>query len=231
MTGITSVETTGLFWETLEEDGRRNHRRYRDIRASIEELAIRKSISLNPVGKRDAKFGSSNKHLNGIWHCTLCWEPDTVLFYTVCDRVLSLAMIGSHQDYPHARGNFAVAERTASRIWSAVESGNVATPNWRTIPWRRPSDLVHHPEIHEASPKVLMDISDILRDEAADASIFTHMHGKDVTDADIRTFDEWFNEVEQAQSAIYAALAARPVTGEEKLARLVEEGSLWARAI
>lgn len=231
MTGIRSVQTTGLFWETLEADDRRNHRRYWDIRATIEQLAIRKAVSLDPVGKRDSRFSSSNKHLSGIWHCTLSWEPDTVLFYTITDRVLSLAMVGSHQDYPHARGNFGVAERTASRIRAAVDAGDVASPEWRTLQWRKPADLIGHPELGEASPKLLMEIACTLREEAQFGSIFERLHGIPALDAGERTFNDWFDDVEAAHASVIAAMAAKPVTGEERLARLVETGSPWARAL
>lgn len=219
MAGISSICITGLFWETLGRH--RGQEYYANLRAAVDKLIVRKSEDVGPINGRDKYFNDTE--LKGTWHCALSRNPDIVMFYTVADGTLNLAMLGTHHDYPSDGKNRNAAPRTATKVHNAIRSGHRHSPSWKAIPWRRPSDLVGHRELNEASPQALDAIIHDLNSEGETGDAFRRLHGRDLLagSGTIEELDAWLSEVEAATKHVLEARRAKPISGEDYVARLV----------
>jgi len=222
MAGITSVTTTALFWETLDDLRRTSN--YAFLREQIDDLVVGKTRSLGPVNGRDKAF-IKDGYLDGIWHCAISRNPDVVLFYTVEGGALNLAMLGTHHDYPSDGKNASASPRTGGRVRNAIRSGHVPSPQWDSIRWSRPSQLVGHRELGEASRAALDAIIGTLQQEADGGEIYRRVHGHDIMDGTYEAMDAWLAEVEQAMAAVLEARNQRPLSAEAALERLVASRS------
>jgi mRNA-degrading endonuclease YafQ of YafQ-DinJ toxin-antitoxin module len=202
MSDLKYVTMTQLFWDTLEQH--RGHVRYQDIRAKIAWTVERKVENRTHRTNSDYSF-VSNKYLEDIWHAKLSVNPDVVLFYVMSQDTLSLAMIGSHHDYPHGGKHLHKAESLGRRLRASVERGHVASPSWNRIRWTLPLDLIGNPELEEASMDQLESIMDRLRNELVDGPIFRQVHGTALEDQDIAVIEDWFTGVDHALQAVEAA--------------------------
>lgn len=222
MKPIDSVGFTGLFWETLAQY--RGHGQYAGIRRAIDDLLLRKSQDRSPINSRDKSF-TGGKSMDGIWHCAIYRTLDLVLFYRYEGDRLVLSMLGDHGDYPFAGKNLSRADVTANKINRAVSDGHVPSPGWKSIAWKRPSDLVGHRELAEASQRELHRIASELAAEAADGQIFRRLFGMDVLSTDDATLDAWLAEIEEAHKEVFEAISAKPLACDEWLARLRDRNS------
>lgn len=205
MNSINRVVTTSLYWKTLGE--LRGTPRYDKIRADIRELVQKKAESRMPVNPRDKVFNDKRlAALSGIWHCSISRNPDVVLFYSMEGDTLTLGMLGKHDDFPSGGQNFARANGVGSRIRNSIEQGHVPTPEWESVRWSRPSDLMNNAEVYELSVAALQEISEALYRETQDAPLYERLHGRDIMEADEAEIDAWLNEVEEANNHILAVM-------------------------
>jgi len=226
MGGIKSICITSLFWETLGRH--RGQEYYANLRVAIDDLIVRKAEDVGPVNGRDKYFNVTE--LKGTWHCALSRNPDIVMFYTVGEGALSLAMLGTHHDYPSDGKNNSAAPRTATRIHNAIRSGHRPSPSWKAVPWKRPSDLVGHRELAEASPQALDAIINDLNSERDTGDAFRRLHGRDLLDESgtIEELEGWLAEVESATRHVAEARRAKPLSGEDYVAWLVSRSRMKA---
>jgi mRNA-degrading endonuclease YafQ of YafQ-DinJ toxin-antitoxin module len=222
--GITSICTTDLFWETLGKHRGLDY--YAHLRASLDDLIARKAKDTGPVNGRDKYF--TIPHLRGTWHCALTRNPDVVLFYTIEGGTLNLAMLGNHHDYPSDKKNASAAERTATRIHNAIVAGHRRSPTWKSVAWKRPSDLVGHRELAEASPQALDAILSDLREEVNTGNAFRRLNGRDLLDGTIEELEAWLADVEAAHAHVLKARHAKPLSCEEIVERIASGRSLVA---
>jgi mRNA-degrading endonuclease YafQ of YafQ-DinJ toxin-antitoxin module len=205
MQTINKVVTTSLYWKTLGE--LRGTPRYEKIRSEIRELVQKKAESRMPVNARDKVFNDRRlATLSGIWHCSISRNPDVVLFYEMNGDTLTLGMLGKHDDFPSGGQNFARANGVGSRIRNSIEQGHVPTPQWESVRWSRPSDLLNNAEVHELSVAALQQLSETLYIEAQDAPLFARLHGHDILEADEGAIEAWLTEVEAANDHIMAVM-------------------------
>lgn len=218
MAGITSVCMTGLFWETLSAHRGQEH--YGHLRRSMDDLIVHKARnSIGAVNARDKYFSVSS--LKGTWHCALSRNPDVVLFYSITGTTLNMAMLGTHHDYPSDGKNFSAAGRTASRIAHAVAAGHRASPGWKSVRWKRPSDLIENRDLTEASSQALDAIIEDLREEADTAPAYRRLMGRDLMSGSYEELEAWMDEVDAAARHVTAARYAKPLSCEEIVERLV----------
>jgi len=219
MSGIKRVVFTELFWATLEP--LRTHPRYLSIRNQIDEMLYRRSLGPSRMNGRDKPF-SATGDLAGIWHWPCSRNPDVVLFYTVDGDTVTLAMMGSHHDYAHSGKNRSASGRTARRIHSAVATGHVATPNWKSLYWKVPADVVNHPYLHEMSKDAAVGILEALDRELDNAAIYRRETGREILDEPEEVFDAWLEAVSRARAAVVEAMQRNLSTPELTL-KLIRE--------
>ena len=218
MQAITKVATTGLYWDTLAP--LRTHARYQSFRAQIDDMIVQRASGGSRMSLRDKIF--SVGALSGVWHWAFSRNPDLVLFYTVSGDTLTMCMVGDHGDYSFAGNGIKAAGRTARRVWNAVDEGHVARPGWRTLPWKRPSDILANPYLHEHSAEALGAVHMELMEEADSAPRYERLHGRPLLEAGEDELTRWIDEVMEAQAAVAMAMAAAPVTPERVVSMAME---------
>jgi len=144
-------------------------------------------------------------------------NPDVVLFYVVSGEVLTLAMVGDHSDYSFAGNGSRASSRTASRVWNAVAGGHQPSPEWKSLSWKRPSDLTADPYLAEASASALSAVLAILQQELDEPTLYERLHGHSIYSAPVVDFYSWIEETETARSSVIEALARKPATPEKAL--------------
>jgi hypothetical protein len=203
MADLKYITFTQLFWDTIEKH--RNHSRYPEIRAKLAWCVERKIENRSFMNNSDYLFTSSNKNLEGIWHSKLSTNPDVVMFYTISNDTLNLAMVGTHHDYPHSGKHLQKAVPFGRKIRSSVASGHVPTPRWERIKWNVPTDLCRNFELEETTMDHLEAIQEELKLEHQDAPIFHRVHGYRLDDANIETFTAWLEDTDRALEAVRQA--------------------------
>jgi len=217
MSGIRYVITTELFWKTLADY--RRHGTYLTLRDKIDETVYNKVQDRHHRTQRDKPFDATSK-LRDIWHTHLSKELDAVLFYTVSGDVLTLAMIGNHGDYPNAGKNKSKEAPFAARIWNAVGTGHVASPEWKKIRWTHPSDLLGHRDLHEMQASVIDEIRRELREEATSFARFERVTGIDHRDDDsIGAVVEYLDVIDEVERQLAAAAADSKLAFERHAAK------------
>lgn len=193
---------TQLFWDTLEQH--RGHSRYAEIRAKIAWCVERKLHNRGHQTNGDAPF-VSNKYLVGIWHCKLSSNPDVVMFYTLDNDTMNLAMIGTHHDYPHQGKHLGKAAPLAKKIGSSIDRGHVPNPKWKSIKWDGPQDIVSNYELDETTLDELEMIMNVLEYELYDSPLYKKVYGRDLLDEDEKTIEDWLAITDQALEAVRRA--------------------------
>lgn len=214
--GINRVVYSALFWETLER--LRGHARYPALRAQFHEFLALKQETCQRVNQRDGPFNSHGP-LSNIWHWACSRNPDVVLFYTIESGTLTMAMVGDHHDYTCQGRGARATERTAKRIANAVSGHHVPSPGWKSISWRRPSDIIRHPDISELSKDALQSLASSLRKELDEGCLYERLFGVSVLDAGTEAFDAWIAETEAALRVVGEAMKMSPSTPEVALDR------------
>jgi hypothetical protein len=220
--GIERVVFSDLFWKTLE--GLRGHSRYPAIRAQIDELVASKMDGNQRMSQRDKPFNPKSS-LAGVWHWACCRSPDIVVFYQNDGQTLTMAMVGDHHDYSFQGRGARATDRTATRIANTISNGHVSSPEWKSLSWKRPSDIVSHPDLHELSKDAMRMIASTLRQELDDGAIFERQYGMSIFDAGSAAFDAWIEETECALEAVGSALRRIPTTPEACLDLALERRS------
>jgi mRNA-degrading endonuclease YafQ of YafQ-DinJ toxin-antitoxin module len=220
--GIERVVFCDLFWKSL--DSLRGHSRYPAIRGQIDELIAFKMDGSQRMSLRDKPFNPKGA-LAGIWHWACCRNPDIVIFYEIRDQTLTMAMVGDHDDYAFQGRGARASARTATRIANTISNGHVFSPEWRSLSWKRPSDIISHPDLHELSKDAMRSIASTLRQELEDGTIFERQYGMSIFDAGAAAFDSWIEETECALEAVGRALRGIPTTPEACLELALERRS------
>lgn len=217
---ITDLNATRLFWATLEPYRETQH--YEMLRRKIAELVARKAEG-KPAPGRDARFNrKSGGPLEGIWHCAISRNPDVVLFYTMDEGALNLAMLGTHHDYPSDGKNRRAAARTAGRIHNALRKGFFFSP-WDRLDWRDVDRLLESTELYEASTEALDTLYRELMEELDTGACLARKYGTDdiysIPEADFVTH---FDKVALLQEKCHEIMRMQPMTSSDYL-RLVRD--------
>ena len=195
MNGVRGVRFGDLFWKTLEPH--RGQGYYLGLREKLTWFARRKEESTSPVSGRDNYFGKI-KDLAGIWHFAALRTPDVVIFYTLDEGCLNLAMIGSHADYPFNGKNLGASKRTAARVNGAVARDPVPTPDWEGLRWEDPSELLGHPDLPELSVPGLDKVIGDLTTEMDDGNRYVARFGVEIERQSEAEFDRYVNALSDA---------------------------------
>lgn len=223
---IKRVNFSALFWETLLP--LRPHARYHSFRGQIEELLRQWATGEHRASARDKVFNSETA-LGGIWHFHLSRQPDVVLFYVVSGDTLTLAMMGDHSDYCFSGSGRNASLRTAARIKKASTEGHEPSPQWKSLAWKRPSDLSGDPYLHEASFQALGTVLEALQAELEEPFLYSRLHGQSIYDAPEAAFSAWIDETEDARRAVLSAMERKPTTPEKALEAVVTRQAAFAR--
>lgn len=216
MPGIKGVKFTDLFWETLEPH--RKHPNYRFIREKLRDFMLKKAENFGPCSTRDKPFLASCPQLAGIWHFAFSRNPDIVLFYTLSDGYLNMAMLGTHHDYPSDGKNRSAGQRSGTRVRSSIAREPVMNPGWRTLQWSDPSDLLGHPDLPELSAGALRTLLQEIDAELDSAPRFEALHGHPITDAsEDDVLMNWIDAAYKANVAVATLLRSKPLSAEAYL--------------
>lgn len=207
MSGITQVIYTDMFWSMLEQY--RNSPRYELYREKIEECILNKS--------RDRGFRSNSDYpftgvmLKNYWHCVLSRTDDAIFIYTMEGDKFVAGAIGGHELYGYNGKNVKQGAKTAAKIVSAIARGHMPVPNWTTVKWSDPAELLDNRDLNEASFDQLKAIHSTLTaelDHPAQLEKVTGMTWDKVPDAKLT---KWVEDTEAAHKVVAAILAARPL--------------------
>lgn len=198
--GITGVRYCDLFWRTLEPH--RNESHYPGLRSKLLTFLRRKEQSLDPVSGRDNRFGATNRLLNGLWHFAIIRNPDVVIFYTVDAGVLSLAMVGSHHDYPSDGKNMTAAARTAGRVRNTVAGPDVPVPGWPSLRWSDPRDILRSPDLPELGAQALDDLLWEVIAEMESGTRYEEANGRSVLDVGEAEFERYLSDLADARDLV-----------------------------
>jgi hypothetical protein len=216
---IDRVVYPELFWNTVEQ--LRSHVRYPAIRQNLIEFLAFKMDGIQKMGPRDKPF-NSKAPLAGIWHWECSRNPHVILFYTYSAGTLTMAMLGDHHDYAFQGQRSTADERTARRIANAIEGGHVPSPMWKSLAWKRPSDITNHPDLFDLSKETVESIRQVLYRELEDGAIFERVFGVSIYENGTQAFESWIDETETAIFALNNALRHTPTTPEQVIALALE---------
>ncbi len=174
MSHITKIVFTDLFWETLSDH--RKHSRYQDFRNSIAMCIRYKSQNRSFTSASDKPF-NADPTLKGIWHCKLSRNPDIILFYRLAENTMFLSMIGDHHDYGYNNKGTQASHVMVNRINQAIARGHVASPDWETIKWSTPMELLENPELSELSLSALSRVHSAIQEEANSFELLQRVEG------------------------------------------------------
>jgi len=205
MPGVRGVRFHELFW-TLEPH--RGQAYYPCLRDKLLWLMRRKEQSTDPVSSRDNYFGAI-KALVGIWHFAIMRNPDIVIFYTLNDGCLNLAMVGSHHDYPFNGKNSGASARTGGRVNNTVADGPLQSPNWRGLRWSDPADLLRHPDLPELSAPAMDGLLTDIADEMGTGGFYRARHGVAIEDRPEAEFDRYFACLHDVRQLIFDVQVSR----------------------
>lgn len=197
MSKITKVVFTELFWETLGEH--RKHPRYLDFRKVIASAIRHKADDRNHITNSDKPM--TGGMLKGVWHCKVSRTPDVVFFYRLTSDTIICAMIGSHHDYGFNGKNIPAGRITNSRIEHSMEKGHHPLPNWPSIKWSCPTDLVNNPDLYESSEAALDDVLRDIETEMDTLSLLSRKHGA-LEDIPEEIFSDWIERLDDAQKTV-----------------------------
>lgn len=197
MSKITKVVFTDLFWQTLEEH--RKHSRYLDFRKVIASAIRHKADDRNYVTNSDKPM--TGGMLKGVWHCKVSRTPDIVFFYRLTSDTMICAMIGSHHDYGFNGKNIAAGRTTNSRIEHSIQKGHQPSPNWSSIKWSCPAELMGNPDLYEASEAALDHVLVELYAETETLSLLARKHGPYESISD-EVLSDWIERLVEAQDTV-----------------------------
>jgi mRNA-degrading endonuclease YafQ of YafQ-DinJ toxin-antitoxin module len=205
MSHITKVVFTDLFWETLSEH--RKHSRYRDFRNSIAMCIRYKSQNRSFTSASDKPF-NADPTLKGIWHCKLSRNPDVIMFYRMSENTMYLSMIGDHHDYGYNNKGTNAGQVMANRIEQAIARGHVATPDWETIKWSTPMELLENPELAELSLAALSRVHTAVQMEAESFELLLRVEGKERSQLP-EVYSPWFEALDALNDKIELIVSDR----------------------
>jgi len=197
MSKITKVVFTDLFWETLGEF--RKHPRYLDFRKVIAAAIRHKADDRNHITNSDKPM--TGGMLKGVWHCKVSRTPDVVFFYRLTSDTMICAMIGSHHDYGFNGKNIQAGRITNNRIEHSIQKGHHPIPNWPSIKWTCPTELISNPDLYEASEAALDDLMIEIHAEMDTLSLLSRKHGV-LEDISEEIYGEWIERIEDALNAV-----------------------------
>ncbi|TLX16595.1 hypothetical protein [Rhizobium sp. MHM7A] len=205
MSHITKVVFTDLFWETLSDH--RKHSRYRDFRNSIAMCIRHKSQNRSFTSASDKPF-NADPTLKGIWHCKLSRNPDVILFYRMAENTMFLSMIGDHHDYGYNNKGTNAGQVMANRIDQAIARGHVPSPDWDTIKWSTPMELLDHPELAELSLNALGRVHSAIMTEQENFDMLVRVEGEQRSQLP-EVYTPWFEALDAVNDKIEAIIDAR----------------------
>lgn len=196
---IDVIEASDIFWSDLRV--LRKESWYPEIRRSIAKF-VTDMANGNTVKER----GFSNSRLKGVMHVSL--PKDMRLFHVYPENTtLRLCIVANHKVYGFKGKNKARENATADRIWRAAESDHARSPMWDIIKWRRPSDLINNPELHEMSVEGLNTLSEELNLEVVELSRLKRLMRKTEVDSiPSDVLDAWFEDLVTAQEYVFETI-------------------------
>ena len=154
---IRKVEVSRGFWGDLE--GLRHESFYGDLRR-----AVGRYLEDMQAGRPIPEAGFKNSKLRGVKHLRL--PRGLRLFYAYTgEGCVRLCRIADHKSYGFKGKHRSREAEAADRLRREIEAPAAPSPGWATLPWRRPSELLDHPELAEVSTEGLQRLLDEVEGE------------------------------------------------------------------
>lgn len=215
---VTELNAMDLFWATLEPYRETQH--YNMLRNKIDELVTRRANG-QQTSARDKRFNKkSGGPLEGIWHCAISRSPDVVVFYTLENGAMNLAMVGTHHDYPSDGKNLKAAGRTSTRIQNAIKKG-FSLAAWKHLDWRDIDGLLNSTELYEASTEALDTLYQELIEELDSGNRLKQIYqlecDEDLEKIPENEFVEHFEKVDLLRKKCHEIMQSQPITSTNYL--------------
>lgn len=212
---ITALKTTELFWDTLEPYRKTQH--YEMLRKQIADLVVLKKEG-KKTSHRDKVFNKkSGGDLVGIWHTALSRNPDVVLFYTIDDTTMKLAMLGNHSDYSSDGRNFNTSTRTAQRIRNALQKSNAGKSNVKRVYLKNISFLLNSTELYEMPRRSLETLMFEIEEEMDNAEMLQQRYKLPIEDIPEEVFYKYIDDLDELHNHCNKILHSKQLTPEKYL--------------
>jgi hypothetical protein len=119
-----------------------------------------------------------------------------------------LSMIGDHHDYGFNNKGTNAGQVMANRIDQAIARGHVASPDWDTIKWSTPMELLDHPELAELSLAALGRVHTAVQVEAETFELLLRVEGKERSQMP-EVYTPWFEALDALNDKIEAIVNTR----------------------
>lgn len=154
---VTTIEVSPVFWKNLGEWRRTSE--YERIRADIARV-----VAAAAAGEDAGDKPFRNPAWGNVRHVHVA---SRLIMFTARPEpgTLRLCAVDLHRNYG-IRGAGTAREGVFARRMSLLATGETATrPDWPDIRWTVPGQLLHDPEIGEASNEALLRLRDSLDEE------------------------------------------------------------------
>lgn len=155
---ITKINGSKLFWKEL--GALRNHPDYWVIRANIKNI-----IQVMERGESPGDRGFRSPDMEGLRHIRVASKL-WLFFGHQEEGEVKLVTVGKHDIYGFGNERSNIKASTSKRLQNALHGPNVRSPEWKSIKWVEPSDVMNHPELLELSREGLEALYNELLEEA-----------------------------------------------------------------
>ena len=155
---IKQVKVSKVFWKDLGE-----------VRKKTEYWAIRKSIAKTIESAFKGKEINDRTFQNRVWEgIAHIKTPGKLILFTrrEADETLALAGLRKHDSYGYKNESKGAVASTAKTLLNGLAAGPVRSPEWSSISWSTPMDILNNPEVSEMSREGLEKLLAVLTDES-----------------------------------------------------------------
>lgn len=198
MRRVKRIEVCDMFWKSLAS--MRKDPGYQDIRKAL-AITVLNIAQGKPVN--ETRF--ANPAMAGILHFSL--PHNTRVFHTYKEDTLVLAMISDHSSYGFHGKHRSKESETADKIWRAIEKSTASSPQWDSVKWQDPNDIVVHPELDELSQKGLSRVLEEISKESENFNkLLQKANCKFLDDVPEMMASKWFDDLVAAQDRVLSLI-------------------------
>lgn len=186
---IEKIRISSLFWDDVA-DWRRSGD-YLEVRRNLADL-VRKGVMGLPMG--DLPFSGAKDLWRGINHVRI---NGLLTLFTVrpAEGEIMLVALKKHAFYGFRNERKTQRFNAVVKLWNAVENGHAPSPDWPSVRWSSPSDLVGHPELREVSKEGLERLKSALMQETIDLAKFEAASKTLSGDEKYALVDRWVDDL------------------------------------
>lgn len=200
---VTKVSVAPLFWADLR-DWRRSPD-YAKLRSSIARFVQLNAQGL-PAG--DQPFIGNKAVWKGISHAHVGFKLTLFVTRPAPDEV-RLCCVKKHSFYGYGSERKSQKTHAPKIVGSAAEAEHQSRPNWPSLKWKEPADILVHPELRELSDKGLSDLCQEIEHEMDTLERFERsMQGSGLSlRLQDKILDAWAHDLKSSLSSVDTQIA------------------------